>query len=110
MALHYELPVYKACYDLLLEVFRFTKGFGKEYKYTVGESLKKEAMELLTLIFRANSRKDKTAVLEEARERIEVIRLFVRLIQAQAGSSLRDPAIREYVRDPKKERVPRFRG
>ncbi len=39
MALHYELPVYKACYDLLLEVFRFTKGFSKEYKYTVGESL-----------------------------------------------------------------------
>lgn len=30
MALHYELPVYKACYDLLLEVFRFTKGFSKE--------------------------------------------------------------------------------
>jgi hypothetical protein len=27
MALHYELPVYKACYDLLLEVCRFTKGF-----------------------------------------------------------------------------------
>lgn len=73
MALHYELPVYKACYDLLLEVFRFTKGFSKEYKYTVGESLKKETMELLTLIFRANTRKDKTAVLEEARERIEVI-------------------------------------
>ncbi len=39
MALHYELPVYKACYDLLLEVFRFTKGFSKEYKYTVGESV-----------------------------------------------------------------------
>jgi hypothetical protein len=61
MALHYELPVYKACYDLLLEVFRFTKGFSKEYKYTVGESLKKETMELLTLFFRANSRKDKAA-------------------------------------------------
>jgi oligopeptide transport system ATP-binding protein len=38
-------------------------------------------MELLTLIFRANSRKDKAAVLEEARERIEVIRLFVRLMK-----------------------------
>jgi len=25
MALHYELPVYTACYDLLLEGFRFTK-------------------------------------------------------------------------------------
>jgi hypothetical protein len=33
MALHYELPVYKATYDLLLEIFKFTKEFGKEYKY-----------------------------------------------------------------------------
>ena len=41
MALHSELPVYKATYDLLLAIFRFTKDFGKEYKYTVGESLKK---------------------------------------------------------------------
>jgi hypothetical protein len=39
---HYnELPVYKATYDLLLAIFQFTKEFSKEYKYTVGESLKK---------------------------------------------------------------------
>jgi hypothetical protein len=31
MALYSELPVYKATYDLLLAIFRFTKDFGKEY-------------------------------------------------------------------------------
>ena len=81
MALHSELPVYKASYDLLLEIFQFTKEFSKEYKYTVGESLKNETIELLTLIFRANSRTDKLQVLQEARERIEVIRLFIRLMK-----------------------------
>jgi len=81
MGLHYELPVYKACYDLLLEIFQFTKDFSKEYKYTIGESLKKETIELLTLIFRANSRSDKQQVLQEASERIEVIRLFVRVMK-----------------------------
>ena len=55
MALHQDLPVYKACYDLLLALFRFTKDFSKEYKYTVGESIKKETIDLLTLIFRANT-------------------------------------------------------
>jgi hypothetical protein len=45
MALYSELPVYKASYDLLLTIFRFMKDFGKEYKYTVGESLKKETIE-----------------------------------------------------------------
>jgi hypothetical protein len=81
MALYNELPVYKASYDLLLAIFRFTKDFGKEYKYTIGESLKKESIELLTLIYRANVRRDKSQVLQEARERIEVIRLFVRVMK-----------------------------
>lgn len=81
MGLHHELPVYKACYDLLIEIFQFTKEFSKDYKYTVGESLKKETLELLTLIYRANSQKDKRGVLQEARERIEVIRLFIRLMK-----------------------------
>ncbi|MDG5816905.1 hypothetical protein QA601_17540 [Chitinispirillales bacterium ANBcel5] len=42
-----ELPVYKATYDLLLEMLLFTKDFNKEYKYTVGESLKKETIQLM---------------------------------------------------------------
>lgn len=89
MSLHSELPVYKSCYDLLLEIFRFTKEFGREYKYTVGESIKKETIELLTLIFRANSRTDKAQVLQEARERIEVIRLFIRLMKDMRQISLK---------------------
>lgn len=44
MALYNELPVYKVTYDLMLEMFRLTKDFAKEYKYIVGESLNKETM------------------------------------------------------------------
>jgi hypothetical protein len=81
MKLHSDLPVYKSTYDLLLGIFEFTKGFSKEYKYTVGESLKKETIDLLILIYRVNTRQDKGAVLEEAKERIEVIRLLIRLMK-----------------------------
>ena len=84
-----ELPVYKATYDLLLEVFRFTKTFSKEYKYTVGESLKKETMDLITLIYRANTKMEKFNVLQEARERVEVIRLFIRLLRDLRQISLK---------------------
>ena len=83
------MPVYKACYDLLLEIFQFTKDFSREYKYTVGESLKNQTVALLTLIFRANSRKDKDQVLQEARENIEVIRLFIRLMKDMHQISLK---------------------
>jgi hypothetical protein len=76
-----ELPVYKSSYDLLLGIFQFTKGFSKEYKYTVGETLKKQTLDLLVLVYRANSRKDKLGVLQEAREHIEAIRLLVRVMK-----------------------------
>ncbi len=89
MGLHHDLPVYKLCYELLLEIFCFTKNFTKDYKYTVGESLKKETIELLTLIFRANSSNDKKAVLQNARERIEIIRLFIRLMKDLQQISLK---------------------
>jgi hypothetical protein len=81
MKLHSDLPVYKSTYDLLLGIFEFTKSFSKEYKYTVGESLKKETIDLLILIYRVNTRQDKSAVLLEAKERIEVIRLLIRLMK-----------------------------
>lgn len=68
MATYDELSVYKATYDLLLIMFRFTKDFSKKYKYTVGESLKKITKELLTLIYRAYTRSQKADVLQMVRE------------------------------------------
>ncbi len=65
MVLYSDLPVYKATYDLLLAIFQFTKEFSKEYKYTVGESLKKETIALLTLIYRANVTREKDEVLQK---------------------------------------------
>ena len=44
VSLHQDLPVYKAGYDLLIEIFQFTKEFSKENKYSAGESLKKETI------------------------------------------------------------------
>jgi len=81
MAQYNELPVYKASYDLLLAIFEFVKHFTKEFKYTVGESLKKETIELIILIYRANSKTDKNETLQTAREHIEVIRLLIRLMK-----------------------------
>jgi hypothetical protein len=45
MALTEELPIYKATYDLVLVLFNLVKNFNRENKYTIGESLKKEAIE-----------------------------------------------------------------
>ncbi len=55
MAAYNELPVYKAAYDLLLEIFKFSANLKREYKFTLGEKLKNEVTDLLTNIYKANS-------------------------------------------------------
>jgi len=45
MALYYELPVYKDTYQLILFVYGITKEFPREYKYTLGQDMKRDVME-----------------------------------------------------------------
>jgi hypothetical protein len=55
MSIYSNLPIYKASYDFVLEIFKIVKNFNREYKYTLGESIKKEAIEMITDVYRANS-------------------------------------------------------
>lgn len=81
MALAEELPVYKASYDLLLAMFNLAKSFRKEFKYTIGESVKNETVAAVTNIYRANCTTAKIEYIRAARENVEVIRLYVRLLK-----------------------------
>ncbi len=81
MAHYNELPVYKAAYDMLLQVFNMVHNLGKEYKYSLGEKLKNEATDLLTNIYRANRVRQKSIHIENARENLEIVRLYVRLLK-----------------------------
>lgn len=56
-----------------------TKEFPKEYKYTLGQKLKDEIIELVVMIYKANSSKDRVHHIEMILERIQVIQLLVRL-------------------------------
>jgi 23S rRNA-intervening sequence protein len=80
MATYDGLPVYKSVYDLLLMIFQFSRTFSRDYKYTLGQELKNETIKLLMLIYRANSTIERRyALLSEARETLEVVRLLLRL-------------------------------
>lgn len=89
MSLYDELPVFKASYDLLLDIFQFTANFKREYKYTVGEKLKNETLALILLVYRANSSKEKVEIIQHAREQIELIRLLIRLLKDLKQISLK---------------------
>ena len=77
MARYDHLPVYKISYELLILIFRITKDFSREYKYTIGQEVKKESIEMITNIYRANSRVDKKELIQKAGENIEAQQLLM---------------------------------
>jgi hypothetical protein len=81
VANYIELPVYKASYDLLLQIFNLTHNLTREYKYTLGEKLKNEITILLSNIYRANRTREKEQHLKTARENLELVRLYIRILK-----------------------------
>ena len=80
MSTYDNLPVYKVSYDLLLIIFSVVKEFAKEYKYTLWDSIKKEIIDLISNIYRANiSFSNRLVCIKQARENIEIVRLYIRL-------------------------------
>jgi hypothetical protein len=64
MAQYQHLPIYKQTYDILLRTMTATKDFPREYKYTLGQKIKDELIELVVMIYRANSAADKARHIE----------------------------------------------
>lgn len=79
MALYYDLPVYRDTYKLILKIFECTKDFPKEYKYTLGQDMKRDALQLVRSIYRANKAKDKKEHLEHFLDEFELLKLELRL-------------------------------
>lgn len=77
MAHYNQLPVFKAAYDMLLDVFLSSQTMKREYRYSLGEELKKEMMRLMMCVYRANNTRQKEKHIVEARERIEIVKLQI---------------------------------
>lgn len=79
MALHTELPVYRDTYRLILIVFEYTKAFSREYKYTLGQDMKRDALHLIRSIYRANKHKNRVEHLDAFLDEFELLKLEIRL-------------------------------
>ncbi len=80
MVTYDNLPVYKASYDLLLEIFMYVRWFKKEFKYSLWNEVKNEMLYLIKNIYKANSTFEKRKYyISLSRESVETIRLYIRL-------------------------------
>jgi hypothetical protein len=62
MALYFDIQVFKDVYQLILKIFDFTKEFPREYKFTLGQDLKQDGINLVRSIYRANKRREKHTI------------------------------------------------
>ena len=74
MAFHENLPIYKKALDLVIYFEKIVKNFSRYHKYTMGTELRNLSREILTLIIKANSMKDKREILLKIREKMLVAR------------------------------------
>ncbi len=79
MALYTELPVYRNIYRLILRVFEITKEFSKEYKYTLGQDMKRDELSLMRSIYRTNKHRNRAKHQEIFLDELELLKLEIRL-------------------------------
>src|SRR5260221_861401 len=78
MAIHSTLDIYKVTYQLSLLVAEATRNFPRDQR-DMGKKIREECLELVVLIYRANSATNKVPHLNQLLERLQVMELMFRL-------------------------------
>ncbi len=79
MALHTQLPIYKVAYGLFDLSTDLAKNMPRDFKASIGGKLRDECVEIVVLIFRANTAQEKAPHLSSLIERLQVAELLLRL-------------------------------
>lgn len=80
MAIYTQLPVYEKTLRLLLDVVPCTMRMQRDYRYTMGEQLKRCIMDILILIFKANKTELKGEYISVAREKLVEVQIMMRVL------------------------------
>lgn len=79
MAIYSELPVYRDSYRLLLEIYKVTNTFSREYKFSLGQDMRRDTLSLFRNLYRANKNQDKRVFLEAFLDDFELLKLQIRV-------------------------------
>lgn len=91
MARYEHLPIFREAYDLALYFEKLVRGFSRYDKYTLGADLRNLSREVLRLIQRANSERERAATLLEIRSKVEELKVVLRLSR-ESGALARSSA------------------
>lgn len=54
MVLYNKLPIYRDAYQLLLEIYQITNKFARDFKYTLGQDMKRDVLTMFRDLYGAN--------------------------------------------------------
>jgi len=78
-SLYENLPIYKKALDLVVYFEKIVRNFSRYHKYTVGTELRDSSREILRLIVKANSARNKSELLLKIREEIEELKVLIKI-------------------------------
>jgi len=73
-----NLPIYKSAYDILFKIMNITHHFPREYKYTLGEKIQNEIIDMMVAIYKIYNIKG-DMYFEKLQEHIELTFLYLRI-------------------------------
>ncbi len=79
MARYEHLPIYKKAMDLTVYFEKIVRNFSRYNKYTLGSELREKSRQIVELIIKANSTKERLPFLLELRERLEGLKVLIRI-------------------------------
>ncbi|MCX5885282.1 MAG: four helix bundle protein [Proteobacteria bacterium] len=79
MAQYEHLPLYKKAMDLTIYLENIVRGFSRYHKYTLGTDVRSLSREVVRLVIRANSERDKQTTLAILRDTIEDLKVTLRI-------------------------------
>ena len=92
MASYTELTVYRDTYQLILKVFEYSKDFPREYRFTLGQDMKRDSLQLVRNLYRANKAQNKQIHLEHFLDDFELLKLEIRIAMEMKLMSIKKQA------------------
>jgi hypothetical protein len=74
-----ELKIFTKLYDLILWLYPMVNKFPKVQRFVLGQRIENSALELLRLMIKANTSRNKGPILEEFSVELDQLRILIRL-------------------------------
>ncbi len=80
MAIYTNLPIYKAAYSLMLDVSRMMPNLSRDCRFSLGQDVRRNVMNIIIFIYRANRTRHKVPMITKMRETLLEVQVYFRLM------------------------------